>query len=150
MANPNTEDDPFGQLVVDQKDETITVFAVEKVPGTAPGVLFYLIDQSVGLSLVDAEKGRQYPLSTEPVFSAARTLAVALLDQASKDPRKGFRVLKLDLQESTRPEIKVFEFNEKYLTALDEKSEEAAKNESLFTEAEKEAAEKERAEQSSK
>ena len=104
---------------MDQKD-SIIVFSVVKVPGTAEGVHFYLIDQSVGLSLIDAEKGRKYVLSTEQSFSEAQTLSVALLDKTGRDPTKGFRVLKIDQTKSARPEIMAYNFDESYLKELDQ------------------------------
>ena len=49
---------------MDLKDELLT-YAVEKVPGTAKGVDFYLIDNSNGLAFIDAKHKKSYVLTSE-------------------------------------------------------------------------------------
>ena len=121
VANPS-DVDPTAEL--DQKADVL-VYAVVKVPGTADGVLFYLMDQSSGLSLIDAGRSqvRQYALSSEEEskeisFRRAKTLAIAPLGATKID---GFRVLKLD---TTGPQFKLmaFDFPAEYLKKLNELS----------------------------
>ena len=103
--------------ILDQKSDEI-IFSVEKVPGTCSDVIFFLIDQSSGLGLVDAVKGKYYVLTSEQSFTKCRTLSIALLDKQGKDPTKGFRVLKIDQYASFKPVIKVYDFDEEYIQNL--------------------------------
>ena len=83
-------------------------------------MLFYFIDQSSGLTLIDAGSGRMYMMQSEACFSRAKTLAISLLNK--QDPTKGFRLIKLDQKISVRPEIVAYEFDAEYLTKLNELS----------------------------
>ena len=105
------------ELVLDQNEE-FNSFDLDKVPGTGDDA-YFILHQAQGLYLIDAINKMSYVLSYDDMDSAnqsCRSVAVANIDD--EDEERGFWLANIDNSNEETPEIKVFDFDNKFITEL--------------------------------
>ena len=103
-------------LVLDQK-ENVYAFDLEKIPVTGEDV-FFILHLGTGLYLIDPINKKSYNLRFDDNanFNTCRSVAITLIDE--EDPDRGFWMANIDNTNPFSPEIKVFDFNNKFITEL--------------------------------
>ena len=104
------------ELVIDHGKE-IFAFDLERVPVVGEDV-YFILHISTGLELVDPINKKSYNLRMDQNenFGVCRSVATSLIDDA--DPDRGFWLANIDNTNPFAPEIKVFDFNARFIEEL--------------------------------
>ena len=111
----NVEDETC-DLVIDHGKE-LYAFDLEKVPGGEEDY-FFILHLSSGLDLIDPINKKSYNLRMDKNenFGVCRSVATSLIDD--EDPDRGFWLANIDNTNPFAPEIKVFDFNAKFIEGI--------------------------------
>merc|ERR1739848_810562 len=103
-------------MIIDQK-ENLYSFDLQKVPGTGDDA-YFILHQGNGLSLIDPMNKKSYSLRFDQHsnFNTCRSVATALIDDENEE--RGFWMANIDNTNPFMPEIKVFDFSNKFITEL--------------------------------
>ena len=127
LCTLNDQEAGYKLVTVDVEEETTDVliekaelqfsFDLEKIPGTGEDV-YFILHQGDGLYLIDPLTKKSYQLRQDDNlnFSTCKSVALALIDD--DEPERGFWVANIDNTNPFAPEIKVFDFNNQFITEL--------------------------------
>ena len=106
------------EMIIDQK-ESLYSFDLQKVPGTGEDI-YFILHQGNGLYLIDPLNKKSYNLRYDDCsnFATCRSVACELIDDTDKENERGFWMANIDNTNPFSPEIKVFDFNNKFITEL--------------------------------
>ena len=79
---------------------------------------FFILHLNTGLELIDPSNKKAYNLRMDANenFGVCRSVATSLIDD--EDPDRGFWLANIDNTNPFAPEIKVFDFNSKFIEEL--------------------------------
>lgn len=111
-------DEETTELIIDQEKNCYS-FDLQKIPGTGDDS-FFILHQESGLYLIDYVNKKSYNLRIDnnANFSTCRSVATCLIDDDQED--RGFWMANIDNTNPFAPEIKVFDFNDKFISNLKE------------------------------
>ena len=100
-----------------ERKDTIYAFDLEKIPGTGEDV-FFIMHTGTGLDVIDPVNKKNYKLRYDDNanFNTCRSVALALIDD--ENPEAGFWMANIDNTNPFSPEIKVYDFDNKFITEL--------------------------------
>ena len=80
--------------------------------------IFFILHSSTGLELIDPSNKKEYNLRMDANenFAVCRSVATSLIND--EDPDRGFWLANIDNTNPFVPEIKVFDFNSKFIEEL--------------------------------
>ena len=109
-------DEETTELIIEKK-ENVYAFDLEKIPGTGEDV-FFIMHSGQGLYLIDPINKKSYNLRYDDNsnFNTCRSVALALIDD--ENPESGFWMANIDNTNPFAPEIKVYDFDNKFITEL--------------------------------
>ena len=115
LMTVNVDEDKT-ELIIDQK-ENKCAFDLTKIPGTGEDA-YFIMHTGTGLFLIDPLNHKSYTLHYEEDenFNICRSVATELIDD--NEPERGFWLANIDNSNPFYPEIKVFDFNNKFITEL--------------------------------
>ena len=104
------------ELIIDH-ERSIYAFDLEKVPMSGEDI-FFILHLNTGLELIDLSNKKEYSLrmDSNENFGVCRSVATSLIND--EDPDRGFWLANIDNTNPFAPEIKVFDFNSKFIEEL--------------------------------
>ena len=109
-------DEEKEELLIDAK-EPKCAFDLQKIPGTGEDA-YFVLHLANGLFLIDPLNKKSYTLRYDDNsnYDTCRSIATELIDD--EDPERGFWMANIDNSNPFSPEIKVFDFDNKFITEL--------------------------------
>ena len=103
------------ELIFDQ-NESLYAFDLDKIPGTGDDS-YFILHSTYGLYLIDPMNKKSYILRYDDNSNANTCRSVAVVQIDDEDEERGFWLANID-SSSFPPEIKVFDFDNKFITEL--------------------------------
>ena len=104
------------ELVIDW-EETVYSYDLKKIPGTGEDP-YFILHQGNGLYLIDPINKKNYNLRYDDSanYTTCRSVAMNLVNE--EDEERGFWLANIDNSNQFSPEIKVFDFDSRFISEL--------------------------------